>query len=282
MTHFRQGVPKLRDLAAGMENCCVVTTTEIAADFGKRKLRELLRQRHREAPPESRDETFLDAGNFLGIGIAGDYDLLVGLDQRIEEVEEFLLRPALAAEKLDVIDEQKVERAVMSLEVIERLVLIGADDIRHVSLGMDVAYSRVGIVLENVIADGLDEVGLSETDAPIHEEWVVRCWMLGNLKATCAGELIGLAGHKGIEGKPGIEARLLDAASRHGLGLRSGRVRRCASRGSTYGRVSDDKGKAQRTSNRDRGKLLDAACKAVLDPLQNKSVGRNQAQSFSG
>ena len=184
--------------------------------------------------------------------------------------------------KLDVIDEQEVERTVVALEIVERLVLIGADDIRHVGLGMDVAYSRVGIVLENVIADSLDEVGLSQPDAAINEEGVVRCWMLGHLKATCAGELVGLAGHEGVEGKPGIEARLLAAASRHRLGFRSVGDSCCAGRRGIYRRVGDDKSEAQRAPNRDRGKLLDAARKAVLDPLQNKAVGRDQAQSFSG
>src|SRR6266446_4086593 len=106
--------------------------------------------------------------------------------------------------------------------------------------------------------------------------------MLGHLKATRAGELIGLAGHKGIEGKPGVEARLLAAASRHGLRLRRGWAGCCTSRRRTYGRVGDDKSEAQRTSNRDRRKLLDATRKALLDPLQDKAVGRNQAQSFAG
>ncbi len=48
MTHFRQGFPKLRNLAAGMEHGRVVATAEIAADFGKRKLGKFLGQRHRD------------------------------------------------------------------------------------------------------------------------------------------------------------------------------------------------------------------------------------------
>ena len=48
MAHLWQGVPKLRDLPAGMEHRSVVTTAEIAADFGKRKLCEFLGQRHRD------------------------------------------------------------------------------------------------------------------------------------------------------------------------------------------------------------------------------------------
>ena len=43
----------------------------------------------REAPAEARDQALLDAGDLLRIGVAGDDDLLVRLDQRVEQVEEF-------------------------------------------------------------------------------------------------------------------------------------------------------------------------------------------------
>ena len=78
-------------------------------------------------------------GDLLRIRVAGDDDLLVRLDQRVEEVEELLLRAALAAEELDVVDQQQVERAVVALEIVERLVLVGAHDVGHVGLGVDVA-----------------------------------------------------------------------------------------------------------------------------------------------
>ena len=52
--------------------------------------------RHREPPAEARDQALLDAGDLLGIGVAGDDDLLVRLDQRVEGVEELLLRAPLA------------------------------------------------------------------------------------------------------------------------------------------------------------------------------------------
>jgi hypothetical protein len=45
----------------------------------------------------------------------------VRLDQRVEEIEELFLRAALAAEELDVVDEQQIERAVVALEVVEAL-----------------------------------------------------------------------------------------------------------------------------------------------------------------
>ena len=44
----------------------------------------------------------------------------------LNSVEELFLRAALAAEELDVVDQQQVERAVVALEIVERLVLVGA------------------------------------------------------------------------------------------------------------------------------------------------------------
>ena len=92
-------------------------------------------------------------GDLLRIGVAGDDDLLVRLDQRVEQVEELFLRAALAAEELDVVDQQQIERAVVALEVVEGLVLVGAHDVGDVGLGVDVADLRGRIAAEDVVAD---------------------------------------------------------------------------------------------------------------------------------
>ena len=156
-------------------------------------------QRDREAPAEARNEALLDAGDLLGVRVAGDHDLLVRLDQRVEQIEELFLRPALAAEELDIVDEQQVERPVVALEVVEGLVLIGADDVGHVGLGVDVADLRIGARIEDVIADRLDQVRLAETHAAVDEQRVVGGRMLGDLEAGGARELVGLAGDESGE-----------------------------------------------------------------------------------
>ena len=66
-------------------------------------------ERDGEAPAEAGNEAFFDAGDFLRVGIAGDDDLFVRFDQRIEEIEKLFLRAVLAAEELDVVDQQEVE-----------------------------------------------------------------------------------------------------------------------------------------------------------------------------
>ena len=52
----------------------------------------------------------------LGRQVAGDDDLLVGVVQRVERVEELLLGLHLALQELDVVDEQDVDVAVAALE----------------------------------------------------------------------------------------------------------------------------------------------------------------------
>ena len=97
-----------------------------------------------QAPAEARDQAVLHAGDFLGIGVAGDHDLLVRLDQRVESVEELFLGAALAAEELDVVDQQQVERVVVALEIVESLVLVGAHHVGDVLLRVDVADLGLG------------------------------------------------------------------------------------------------------------------------------------------
>jgi hypothetical protein len=68
----------------------------------------------------------------------------VRFDQGVERVKELLLSAALPAEKLDVVDQQQIERVVVAFEVVERLVLIRPDDIGDILLGVDVADLTLG------------------------------------------------------------------------------------------------------------------------------------------
>ena len=98
---------------------------------------------HGEAPAEAGDEAILDSGHLLREAVAGDHDLLVRLEERVERVEELLLRARLADEELHVVDEEEVERAVVALERVEALVLVGAHDVGDELLGVDVADLRL-------------------------------------------------------------------------------------------------------------------------------------------
>ena len=58
----------------------------------------------------------LEAGEVLRRHVARDHDLLVVVVQRVERVEERLLRLGLALQELDVVDQQDVDVAVALLE----------------------------------------------------------------------------------------------------------------------------------------------------------------------
>ena len=198
-------------------------TCSSRVETGRRRLGEQDRDPHLElgrlerdgeAPAEAGDQPFLHAGDLLRVGVAGDDDLLVRLDQRVEEVEELFLRPVLAAEELDVVDQQQIERAVVALEVVERLVLVGANDVGDVRLGVDVADLRARLALQDVVAERLDQVRLAEPDAAVDEERVVGSRVLGDLQPGRAGKLVRLAGDERRERKARVEARLLVPAGK--------------------------------------------------------------------
>jgi len=101
---------------------------------------------HREPPAETGFQALLQPVHLLGIAVAGEDDLLLAFQQCIESVEKFLLRALLAGEKLDIVDEQRVHRAVITLEFVDGIVLqrlhhIG-DEARHASGGFCPAPRR--------------------------------------------------------------------------------------------------------------------------------------------
>src|SRR6185437_14475860 len=61
-----------------------------------------------EAPLEAADEALLHLVELLRVLVAGDDDLLAALVERVERVEELLLRLRLAGQEVDVVDEQQV------------------------------------------------------------------------------------------------------------------------------------------------------------------------------
>ena len=69
-----------------------------------------------QAPLEPAAHPLLEAAELLGRQVRGDDDLLVGVVQRVEGVEELLLGLLLALQELDVVDQQDVDVAVAALE----------------------------------------------------------------------------------------------------------------------------------------------------------------------
>ena len=62
-----------------------------------------------QAPLEARSQALLELRNLVRRAVAADDDLLLRVVQRVERVEELVLRAFLAGEELDVVDEQDVD-----------------------------------------------------------------------------------------------------------------------------------------------------------------------------
>ena len=69
-----------------------------------------------QAPLEAGAQPVLERHQLLGRTVAGDHDLLVGVVQRVERVEELFLGLLLVFQELDVVDEQDVDVAVAPAE----------------------------------------------------------------------------------------------------------------------------------------------------------------------
>ena len=96
---------------------------------------------------------------------------------------------------------------VVTLEIVERLVLVGAHHVGHILLRMDIAYAALRVALEQEVTDRVRQMRLTEPHAAIYEQRVVSfAGTLRDLHRRRARELIRLACHEGREAEVGIEA----------------------------------------------------------------------------
>src|SRR5690606_34503523 len=70
-----------------------------------------------ESPLEARDQALLEPRDLLRRTVARHHDLALRIMQRVERVEELLLRALLLTEEVHVVDQQQVDLAVAPAEV---------------------------------------------------------------------------------------------------------------------------------------------------------------------
>ena len=161
--------------------------------------------RDREAPAEARLQALLEARDLLRVAVAGEDDLLLAFEQRVERVEELFLRLRLAGEELDVVDQQRIERAVGLLELVDGVVLQRPHHFADESLAVHVGDARGGIALADQVADRVHEVRLAEADAAVDEKRVVGApRVLADLVGGRPRELVALALDEAREREIGV------------------------------------------------------------------------------
>ena len=88
-------------------------------------------------------------------------------------MEELLLGGILALEEVDVIDEQDIHLAELVLEVLGALATDRLDELIGEHLGGHVHDLQLRGVLQDIVADRAEQVGLAQTDASVDEAGVV-------------------------------------------------------------------------------------------------------------
>ena len=185
--------------------------------------------------PHSKRERRRSSSSGISLGAESEVsdDLLAGFVELVEGVEELLLRPLLARDELDVVDQEDVDGAVLGAELGDAVVADRVDELVGEALGREVEHAQARVEAGDLVADRVQQVGLAEADAAVDEERVVGLRrQLGDGLAGGLGELVGVADDEGVEGVARGETGRTGprASSRAGAG-RGGRARRSISIG---------------------------------------------------
>ena len=154
----------------------------------------------RQAPFETRDEALLELGDLAGRLVAGEDDLFAPFEERIERVEKFLLGALLAGKKLDVVDKKDVGLTVTAAEFDQGIGLDGVDELVGKGLAAHVGHLGSAAGGGQMMADGLQKMRFTQTDATMNEERVVGPRRgLGHSQRGGMCELAVRSDHEGVE-----------------------------------------------------------------------------------
>ena len=159
------------------------------------------------APLEAAHQPGLEARDLLGRPVGGQDDLLVALVERVERVEELLLRHFLAFQEMHVVHQEEVHVGPIAAPELRHGPAVDAlDHLVDELLGADVEDPGLGLPLAHAVGDGLHQVGLAEPGGTVDEERVVGlARRLGDGVGRGGRELVGLADDEGVEGVALVE-----------------------------------------------------------------------------
>ena len=141
-----------------------------------------------------RAQALLEGQDGLRRPVGGQDDLLAVLVDRVERVEELFLGPFLVRDELDVVDEQQVDPAVARPELVDLALLDARDELVGELLRRRVDDALAREAGDDLVADGVHQVGLAEADAAVQEERVVGvARALGDRQAGRMGQPVGRA-----------------------------------------------------------------------------------------
>ena len=150
---------------------------------------------------KARAQTVGKGLDLLGRTVGGQHDLLVGVIERVEGVEEFLLHRLLAAEKLHVVHQQHIDLTVLLTELDHGFHLERLDHLVDKIVDLDVADGLVGIILFDLVLNGKEQMGLAQARIAVKKQRIVGVGGIGGDRHACrVRKVVGGTDDKGIKG----------------------------------------------------------------------------------
>ena len=155
---------------------------------------------HVQSRTETRTHTLSETGQLLRRQIRGDHDLLLVVVQGVKRMEELLHRRLFTRQKLDIVNQKNVNIAV---NLLERRTLIITDRVNEVIrelLRIHVAHPQIRVQILGVVADRVQQVGLTQARTAVDEQRVVdNAGLLRHRKSARVCKAVGLTNHEGVE-----------------------------------------------------------------------------------
>ena len=162
------------------------------------------------SPGKTSSQPFIDGFDLGRETVGSDDDLFIELIEVVEDVEEFLLRFFFTDDELEIIYNEAVELAEFEIEFVA---FAEANRINEIGIEMSdggIEDFKGRVLLQECIADGLDEVGFAKTRATIQEERVVAVARgIDDAPGSGKGKVVVGADDETIEGVFGVEAGLV-------------------------------------------------------------------------
>ena len=125
----------------------------------------------------------------------------------IEDVEEYILGRLLAAEKLNVINDQHVHHLIEVTEVIDRIVSHGVNELMGESFRAHIKHRLVRLTVFDLESDGVSLMRFPQSHATINQEWVESSTsrFVCDSESCTARQPVALAFDKVLESVVGVE-----------------------------------------------------------------------------
>lgn len=162
----------------------------------------------------------------LRFAVGSENNLVAGKMKSVKGVEEFFLSVFFAGNKLNVINQNTVKRAIFVLKLIDVFSAEGGNELVAKGFGGKILDFKRGVVLEKLPADSLHQMGFANTDsAPDKERIVGGTGIFNNSLGGSVSEIVAVANDKVIEGVAGVKLMIGEASgslTEEGGGNRSG------------------------------------------------------------